>query len=128
MLPESLNDAYVEAVKACGGSKVVGHALWPPKGVEAAQRHLLACLNPERNEKLSPEEALQLERMARAKGCHVVAEYRARELSYAPPVPVEPEDERAALQRQVVEATRALGGMVERLERLGVTASLQRVA
>lgn len=128
MLPESLNDAYVEAVKALGGSKAVGHALWPPKGIEAAQRHLLACLNPDRNEKLSPEEALQLERMARARGCHVVADYRARELGYAPPVPIEPEDERAKLEREFVEAVKQMQRMSDRLERLGAGSTLQRVA
>jgi hypothetical protein len=55
MLAESFNDALIECVKAAGGSKAVGVALWPAMGVEAAQRRLLACLNPERNEKLGPE-------------------------------------------------------------------------
>lgn len=117
MQPESLNDAYIEAVKACGGSKAVGLALWPAKGLEAAQRHLLACLNADRNEKLSPDEALHIERMARERGCHAVMEFRCAVLSYAEPQPVEPEDERAKLQREFIEASKLMAKLAERIER-----------
>jgi hypothetical protein len=117
-LAESLNDAYIEAVKALGGSKVVGAAIWPAKGVDAAQRHLLACLNPDRNEKLSPEEALHIERMARNRGCHVIAVWRNRALDYAEPVPVEPKDIADDLQRQAIEMGRQLTEMLARLEKV----------
>jgi hypothetical protein len=128
MLPETLNDAYIDAVKACGGSKVVGHAIWPAKGVEGAQRHLLACLNPDRNEKLSPEEALHIERLSRAKGCHIVAQYRAAALSYAEPVPIEPKDEADELRRQFIESTRQLSKLAERIEMLDRQPALRAAA
>lgn len=115
---ETLNDAYIASVKALGGSKAVGHKVWPAKGVESAQRHLLACLNPDRPEKLSPDECLLIEKMARAKGVHVVAEYRATTLGYAQPVPVEPEDEVAKLQREFIESTRSLLEMAGRIEKI----------
>lgn len=99
-MAESFNDALIECVKACGGSKVVGLELWPAKGVEAAQRQLLACLNPDRNEKLSPDETLHVMRLARAKGCHVAMSHLATELNYAEPVPIEPKDELADLLRK----------------------------
>ncbi len=118
MLPESLNDALIEAVKACGGSKAVGASLWPAKGVEAAQRSLLACLNPDRNEKLSPDEVLHIERMAREKGCHVIAQYRNATLGYAEPVPVDPQDELADLMRQYLARKEAEASKDERIERL----------
>lgn len=118
MLPETLNDALVEAVKACGGSKVVGVALWPAKGLEAAQRHLLACLNPDRSEKLSPDEALLIERLARERGCHVVAQFRAVALSYSEPVPIEPQDAADELRRQLLELGRQLQAGLSRLESL----------
>ncbi|MBI5259797.1 MAG: hypothetical protein HY855_25075 [Burkholderiales bacterium] len=118
MLPESLNDAYIEAVKALGGSKVVGVALWPAKGVEAAQRHLLACLNPDRNEKLSPEEALHIERLCRERGIHTVMQYRAATLGYSEPVPTDPKDELAELLRASIEANRETQRRQERIERL----------
>lgn len=118
MTAETLNDAYIEAVKALGGSKVVGVAIWPAKGVEAAQRRLLACLNADRDEKLSPDEALHIERLARERGCHVVAEFRAAALGYAPPIPVDPKDELTELLRQNLEAHREAERRHERIERL----------
>lgn len=116
---ESINDALIECVKACGGSKVVGVALWPAKGVEAAQRQLLACLNPDRSEKLGPDEVLHVLRLARAKGCHAGMNQIASELGYAEPVPIEPKDERAELQRRFIEATRELQAMAARIGQLG---------
>lgn len=115
---ESLNDALIECVKACGGSKAVGVALWPAKGVEAAQRSLLACLNPDRSEKLSPDETLLVMRMARDRGCHAGMQYAAFFLSYTMPVPVEPKDEAAELQRQFIESTKRLAQMADRIEKL----------
>lgn len=117
-MPESLNDALVACVVACGGSKVVGVALWPPMGVEAAQRKLLASLNPERNEKLGPDEVLALLRMARDRGCHVGMQYLAAALSYADPVPIEPKDEADQLRREVLEMGRDLHAKLDRLERM----------
>jgi hypothetical protein len=98
----SFNDALVDCVKACGGSKVVGIALWPAKGVEAAQRHLLACLNPDRAEKLGPDEVLHVMRLARERGCHAGMAYLAQELSYCEPTPVRPRDRADELRRQVL--------------------------
>lgn len=115
---ESFNDALIECVKACGGSKAVGLAIWPAKGVEAAQRHLLACLNPERNEKLGPDEVLHLLRMARERGCHVGMQYLADALSYAEPVPVEPKDEADELRRRLLEVGRELQAGLAKLEKL----------
>lgn len=115
---ESLNDALIECVKACGGSKVAGLALWPAKGVEAAQRTLLACLNPDRQEKLGPDEVLHILRMARERGCHVGMQYIAASLGYAEPVPVDPKDELAELLRQSIEANRQTQRLQERIERL----------
>lgn len=115
---ESLNEALIDCVRACGGSKVVGVLLWPARGVEAAQRHLLDCLNPERPQKLAPEELLHLMRLSRSRGCHSGMEHVCQELSYAHPVPIEPKDEAAELQRQFIEQSKQLCKMAERIERL----------
>jgi len=45
---KTFNDALIECVKAAGGSKVVGAALFPEKPLDTAQRLLLACLNEDR--------------------------------------------------------------------------------
>lgn len=118
MLPESLNDAYIEAVKACGGSKEVGVALWPGKGVVIGQNRLLACLNIDRQEKLSPDDALHIERMARERGCHVIAQFRNATLGYAEPVPIEPKDELADLMRQYLQNREEDSRKHARLERM----------
>lgn len=114
---ESLNDALIACVKACGGSKVVGLALWPAKGLEAAQRNLLACLNPDRNEKLGPDEVLHVMRMARDRGFHEGMQYIAASLGYSMPIPVEPRDELAELLRQHLEATKETNRRQERIDR-----------
>lgn len=117
-MPESLDDALIECVKAAGGSKVVASRLWPAKLVDAAQRHLLACLNEGRAEHLKPDEVLLVMRLARDAGCHTGMGYLAHALGYAEPVPTAPRDEAAELQRQFVEATRQMAAMAARLEQL----------
>lgn len=116
--PDGIYETLIECVKAIGGSKVAGIALWPAKGVEASQRHLLACLNPERNEKLGHDEVLHVLRLARERGCHAGMQYLAAALSYAEPVPVEPKDEADELRRQFIESTRTLAKMAQRIEQL----------
>ena len=115
---ESLNDALIECVKAAGGSKHVGNKVWPDKTIDAAQRHLLNCLNEGKAERLTPDQALLIARMARTKGCHAFAEFMNADLGYAAPVPLEPKDEAAELKRQFIESTRALAAMAARIEKL----------
>lgn len=115
---ESINDALIECVKALGGSKVVGPALWPEKAPDAAQRLLLDCLNPDRPAHLTPEHVVLLMRKARQAGHHLVADWLMSELGYAKPVPIEPRDEVAELQRQFIQATQDMATMMERMQSL----------
>ena len=50
---------------------------------------------------------------------HILAAYEMREAGYGEPQPVEPEDERAALQRDFVRATGDLQAMLARIQQLG---------
>jgi hypothetical protein len=118
VLYETLNDALIDIVKACGGTKAVGIQIWPSKGVEGAARHLYACLNPERNEKLSPDEVLLIVRIARDHGCHIYMEYLAQSIGYAKPVPVEPESELVILLREQNELRKRQIAMSEKVEKL----------
>jgi hypothetical protein len=115
---ESITDALREVVRACGGAKVVGCKLWPEKAPDAAARTLADCLNDARAEKLSPDQVLLLARMGRERGCHAVLAFFAAECGYAQPVPIEPEDERAALQREYIEATKVLAHLAARIDRI----------
>lgn len=115
---DTINNALIECVKAIGGSKKVGSMLFPDKPVDMAQRLLLACLNDERAEKLSPDQALFILRLAKDVGCHVGIEFLCHSLSYSMPTPIEPKDELAELQRNFIESTKHLSKMAERIERL----------
>ena len=115
---ESLADAVREVVRVCGGSKALGAKLWPEKAPEAAGRLLQDCLNDTRPERLNPEQLLLVARLGRERGCHVVMQYLAREAGYADPQPIEPEDERAKLQREYIEAVKLLARISDRQDRL----------
>lgn len=115
---DSLNAALVECIKAVGGSKQVAPLLWPEKAPEAAQRHLLDCMNEERAAHLTPDQAMLVIRMARKEGCHLGMEYLAESLGYAKPVPVDPRDENAELQRQFIAQTKEMAAMLVRMEQL----------
>lgn len=114
---EDINDALREVVRSLGGAKKVGLMLWPEKSMEQAQQLLLACLNNERRERLDPDQLLFLLREARRANCHAAMNYIASETGYACQ-PIEPEDERAKLQRDVIEAAQMFRTCVDRLERL----------
>lgn len=99
MFVEDLNDAIRDTIKALGGYKQVGYEMRPELGVEAAGRWLSDCCNPDRRDKLSPEQVAFLRRRARQHGVHILATFEAKDAGYAPPKPIEPEDERAELLR-----------------------------
>lgn len=115
---ESLSDALRECVAASGGLKHVGLLLWPEKAPDVAGRLLADCLNDAKREKLSPEQVLLVLRLAREKGCHAGMTFISRDLGYTDPVPVDPEDERAKLQREFIESTKALSKLAQRIEHL----------
>lgn len=115
---ESFNDALIECVKACGGSKQVGPALWPEAAPDQAQRKLLDCLNHDRPQRLTPDQVVLLLRMARDRGCHAGILFLTTTLGYTEPSPIEPEDERAQLQRQFVQGVGELAKLAEKLERM----------
>lgn len=125
---ESITDVLRALVQALGGAKKVGAAMRGNDiGIEAAGRWVLDCLNPDRRERFTPEQVLWLLAEARKVQFHAGMHYINVEAGYAPPLPVEPEDERAQLQRQVIEATAVLRQSIERLERLGVPNHLRSI-
>lgn len=119
---DTLNECLIACVKAAGGSKSVGARLWPEKTVEAAQRHLLHCMNDSKPERLTPEQVLLVARLAREHGCHAYMEFCARHLSYAAPQPVRPVDEVDELRRQVLEMGRTMQAALARLQSLDTPA------
>lgn len=117
---ERIEDAIAAVVDACGGRKVVASELWPDKPLRDAHNLLDACLNPGKREKLDPSQVVYIAKRGRQVGCHLLVAYLCRECGYADPVPVEPEDERAMLMREFIEAQKSLQHMTARMERVGL--------
>ncbi len=115
---ESVNEALRAVVAHLGGAKAVGPMLWPQKPVDEAARQLLDALNPDRPHKLDPEQTLFLLRKAREAGYHGAMEFIATEAGYTKPSPIEPEDERAQLQRDFIAAVKTSQQIAARLERV----------
>lgn len=105
---ETIEEAIDEVLKASGGRKKVAVDLWPSLGVREAHNRMDACLNPERREKFDPTEIVWIARLGRQVGCHSLMRYLCHECSYAEPTPLEPEDERARLQREYIDAVNRL--------------------
>jgi hypothetical protein len=116
LFDESLLDACTSVIKALGGFKVVGPIFWPEKTSEQAANHLRDCVNADNRAVLHPEQILMLMRMGKKKGCHAIAAYMLRDCGYADPVPVEPEDEKAALQREFNANVSRLASLAARIE------------
>src|SRR5690349_4432059 len=99
---DRFEDALRTVVDACGGPKKVADRLWPNLPLADAARKLLHCLDPERAEKLTPNEIQLLLQWGREVNCHAAMVYLSRECGYEPPVPSDPETEQAKLQREYI--------------------------
>lgn len=118
----SINSMLIECVKAAGGSKVVGALLWPDLLMEKAQRKLLDCLNEDRPEKLSPDQAYFIEKLAKKAGSNIAIEFRAKDMSYSTPIPIEPKDEMAELQKQFIKSQQELSELFSKITSIGKAA------
>jgi hypothetical protein len=79
---ESFEEALSDAVRALKGPKAVGQMLWPEKPMDIAAKQLNACLDPDRDEKLSLSQILLIAKRARAVGCDTVMAFLGKELAY----------------------------------------------
>lgn len=113
---ETWADALREVIASCGGAKQVASKLWPEKTPDAAHRLLLDCLNETRPERLDPDRLRMLLRLGRDAGCHAGVNWLLRDIGYEDSRVVEPSDQRDALMRDYIAATKALQGIASRLE------------
>jgi hypothetical protein len=114
----SLTEVLIECVKAAGGSKLVGCKLFPDLLVDQAQRKLLDCLNDDRPHRLTPDQVLLVAEMARSAGCHAFMVHCAHRLHYQAPMPREPRDELAELQRAFVQSMAELPKLAAQIQAL----------
>lgn len=124
---DRIEQALDEVITACGGRKKFAVAMWPDKPARDAHNLLDACLNPERRERFTPDQLVFILRRGREVGCHSGMRYLCGESGYSDPVPLNPSDQAAELQRAFNESVRVQSQLVERMERL-TRAPLQAVA
>jgi hypothetical protein len=113
---DSIEDAIGTAVQALGGAKKVAELLWPVLArnkPQTAYTRLRHCLNPEKAEKLDPDELLAIARAAALIGEHSIMKYLARELGYSL-TPLAPNEIEKRARRERVSA------LLEELKRLQV--------
>lgn len=115
---EDINDALRGIVQALGGAKRVGERMRPEKGPEGAGRWLMDCLNPERAERLSPEQVLWMLRAGADAGFHDGMRWLATAAGYQPPLPVDPTAELADLTRKMNAQLAVMRQTIERIEKL----------
>lgn len=113
---EDIYDALRFVVQSAGGAKRVGAVLYPGKSTDAAGRVLMDCLNPGRAEKLDPEQLMVLLRLGHEAGCHAAVDYLCAGAGYAKPTPINPDDERAELQREVIKQMEYTRRLLNRLD------------
>lgn len=111
-------DALRHLVRVLGGAKKVGSVLRQGKAPDDAGRWLSNALDGDRRETLHVDDLIHLLALGRDAGCHSVMHELCRAVGYSEPVPVEPEDQRAALEREFVQAVRHLDQLASRLDRV----------
>lgn len=115
---ETIYEALAAIVTCLGGPKRVGAMLWPNKSIRDAAKLLNNCLNPQRAEKLDPEQVVLLFRRARDAGFHIAKHWLDAETGYAPSTPLAPQDEQAQLISAMETAGEQLQNAVNALERV----------
>ena len=118
LFAEDVYDALRGLVARCGGTKAVGHRLWPHKAPDAAGMLLSNCLNRDRDEKLDPEQLLLLLRWGHELGFRDAKHWIDREVGYAPSAPVEPSDQLVDTIRTIRASLDGLHNDIARFDRL----------
>lgn len=114
---EGPEDALRAAVQYLGGTKKVGVMLWPDKGVDAASRYLLDCLNPSRAEKLEITQIMRLFTLAKETGHHGPYTWFSEQIGYdARPITKAEEVDR--LTTVIEQSSKTLTAALEAMERL----------
>lgn len=118
-------DALRAVIAHSGKSaKEVACHLFPHMKLESAYARLQACLNEEKDQRLTLSQIVALCKFC---GQADALMFLADELGFERPVPMVREDERARLQREFVESVRVQQGIIDRLERLNEAPALKAV-
>ena len=114
---DDLYEAARSLVMRLGVAKRVGLKLRPELSMEQARTWLDNCLNRDRQEKLDMDQIDFLIGLGRKAGIHTIPETIARRHLYRIE-PIDPESERARIQREFTNAAERLQELLERMEKL----------
>lgn len=103
---DDIYDALKDAVKALGGAASVGKRLRPEAPIGKAERWLLDCINPNRDQKLDTEQFMAIVGWSRAAGHHMLMDYITDDAGYKRTTPIMLVEQLALLQNQAIEAQR----------------------
>jgi len=117
---DRVEGALEHLINVCGGRKKFAAEMWANMPARDAHNRLDACLNSERREKFSLHELILMLKRGRQVDCHIVMQFLAAECGYRAE-PIEPENERARLQREFVESVKRLDAIRESLARIEPT-------
>lgn len=125
-------DSYVDAlrddVNALGGPKDVGKWFWAEKSIEAARNMLNDCLNDNRRERLTDEQERLIMRKARAaRGFSAALYFICDDTQFERPKALNPEDERAKRERELIDTVRRAEQLAAELRKLLPGAPLQAI-
>jgi len=120
-------DAMRHVISVLGGAKVVGARMRPDMKPDHAARWVMDCLNSDRRENFSPDQLLQLLRLARDAGVHAGMAFIADECGYRKPEPLDPTDAADALRREFIDSTKRLSELAKRIESMEARASIRSV-
>jgi hypothetical protein len=111
-------DALGDLVRAVGGPKEVGAALYPKKSPDDAAGYVKDCLNRARRETFDAEEIMWLLRRGRELGCHEPIRWMCANAGYTAPEPLEQETELARLLREYIDLEAKRTGLQPKIEEL----------
>lgn len=118
LVHDDFDAAMKTLVQALGGVSKVAQDLRPTVNDKRAATWLSNALDPDRDEKLSSSDYVYLLREGRRRGIHVATAYLLREIGYHDPVPKDPVDERAELEKAFIRAKEDFARIMRRMEDL----------
>jgi hypothetical protein len=112
-------DALRDDVMAIGGFKVVGKQFYTKRNPEAAGRALADKLNAERRERLTYEQKRFIIRRAREmRGFSAALCFTCDDTGFDRPRALNPEDEKAKRERELIETVKRAEQLAEDLRRM----------
>lgn len=123
---DTIYDAIGADIAAIGGFKKVSGKLWPSENPTSATSKLRNAVNPDQQQKLCPDEVVQIKRLALEVGSTATIQYEAQQLGFDVQW-IEPEDELERIERENNELLKAIVKRQERAEQLRAQAKLRAV-